>query len=1021
MRYELKLDDDDVTSSDTTYQSILSGLEETILSKPFQLIRQKVQDIQAYVGEWLRFQSLWDLNPETIYTRLGDDLVQWSALLAAIRKSRATFDTTDTKRAFGVCTVIYASVQGKVTAKYDYWQRDILLKYGAKLGDRMTTFHLTVAKARQELESQTLNGSSTAQAVKFITFVQGLNRKIDMWDAELATFVSGQELLQSQRYTFPDNWLHIDRINGEWQLFNDILSRKNDVIQEQFTALQLKISAEVEAMSERISQLQQDWDSRKPIQGDLQPKTALDAIETFSSRFAKIVEGQSLLGTAQDALNLGRRREDRLEPIADEMRDLKTVWTALLGVVARLNELRDTSWSAINPRKLRQSIEAILASMKEMPSRMRQYAAYEHFAEVLKGLLKGNTTVSDLKSDALRDRHWRSLFQALRIPTTYRSTNITLGQIWDLNIPRNEKQIKEIIHQAQGEMALEEYIRQVKDTWSNYTLDLIDYRNKCRLIRGWDDLFTTCRDQLTSLGSMRASPYYRVFEEEASALEEKLNRVNGLFDIWVDVQRQWVYLEGVFAGNADIKHLLPVESSRFNSINSEFLSTMAKVSKSPLVFDVLGLSGILKTMERLIEALGKIQKGLGEYLERERSAFPRYFFLGDEDLLEIIGNSKDVGRVAKHLGKMFAGIRTLHLNDARDTITAISSKEGERIHLAEPIILTDKLKVNDWLAALETATRVTLRQLLRTTCERLQDLYGANQEIKSLELLAWIEEFPDQLVLLAIQITWTANVEKQLADTQSVAEILQVTLSLLSCLSEIVLQELDPLVRQKCEHLIVEIAHQRDVLRTLLESQPLSASSFAWQKQMRFYHDSDELDVNKAVIVRMADAVIPYGFEYLGISDRLVQTPLTNKCYLILTQAIHAQCGGSPFGPAGTGESPSFATSEIASCLIRTWQVKPNPSKHWVHISANSFWYSVATRPLTFKQWVDCFPVSVKSERGDVSTSSTDWRKRCCRRCPSKFRQYSRSSAPTIGKPRARSPWLIDDLSSGRTQASLSL
>jgi dynein heavy chain 1 len=87
-----------------------------------------------------------------------------------------------------------------------------------------------------------------------------------------------------------------------------------------------------------------------------------------------------------------------------------------------------------------------------------------------------------------------------------------------------------------------------------------------------------------------------------------------------------------------------------------------------------------------------------------------------------------------------------------------------------------------------------------------------------------------------------------------------------------------------------------------VEKQLSTANAFAWQKQMRFYHYSEELDVNKAVLVKMADAVIPYGFEYLGIPDRLVQTPLTDKCYLILTQAIHAQCGGSPFGPAGTGQ-----------------------------------------------------------------------------------------------------------------------
>lgn len=71
--------------------------------------------------------------------------------------------------------------------------------------------------------------------------------------------------------------------------------------------------------------------------------------------------------------------------------------------------------------------------------------------------------------------------------------------------------------------------------------------------------------------------FFKVFEEEATSWEEKLNRISALFDVWIDVQRRWVYLEGIFTGSADIPHLLPVESQRFASISSEFLQLMKKV------------------------------------------------------------------------------------------------------------------------------------------------------------------------------------------------------------------------------------------------------------------------------------------------------------------------------------------------------------------------------------------------------------------------------------------------------------
>ena len=167
---------------------------------------------------------------------------------------------------------------------------------------------------------------------------------------------------------------------------------------------------------------------------------------------------------------------------------------------------------------------------------------------------------------------------------------------------------------------------------------------------------------------MKLSPYFRVFEEEANTWEDKLNRILALFDVWIDVQRRWVYLEGIFSGSADIKVLLPVETSRFVSISTEFLTLMKKVGKSPMVMDVLNIQNVQRSLERLADLLAKIQKALGEYLERERASFPRFYFVGDEDLLEIIGNSKNIARLQKHFKKMFAGIASVLVDESATVI-----------------------------------------------------------------------------------------------------------------------------------------------------------------------------------------------------------------------------------------------------------------------------------------------------------------------------------------------------------------
>lgn len=148
----------------------------------------------------------------------------------------------------------------------------------------------------------------------------------------------------------------------------------------------------------------------------------------------------------------------------------------------------------------------------------------------------------------------------------------------------------------------------------------------------------------------------QVFEEEASSWDGKLNAVNNIFDIWFNVQRKWVYLDGIFSGSADIKHLLPTETSKFASyaslqilccycssffslvftpmslptvlltvfygtlfvtlypspcrVSQEFIGLMKQVAKAPLVMTVIAIPNVQKSLERLADLLVKIEKVL---------------------------------------------------------------------------------------------------------------------------------------------------------------------------------------------------------------------------------------------------------------------------------------------------------------------------------------------------------------------------------------------------------------------------
>ena len=901
-RYELRLDNAEGGESELKFAD-LPGHCATSLAKVYNVIEFRLRDIGTYVDKWLQFQSLWDLQSEQVYSALGEDLSRWLQLLQEIRKTRSTFDTSEVSKSFGHITIDYDQVQTKVNAKYDQWQHEILLNFAGRLGNRMREVFAEVEKARRNLETQSLEASSTAQAVTFITIVQQCKRKVKAWGPEIELFRQGETTLTRQRYQFGADWLFVEQIDHEWNALNEILARKSKIVQDQTDALRAKITTEDKVVSEKIVEIIAQWSEEKPVSGTIAPNDASNTLSSFESRLTKLRSESEMVSKAKEALDLPPSPDSALAAIIEEVHDFKSVWAALSTIWKSLNELRETLWTSVQPRKLRQSVDNLIKMTKEMPSRMRQYAAFEHIQSILRQLLKVNPLLSEMKSEAVRERHWIKIFKALKPGKRYSPIAMTLGDVWDLNLSSSEPIIRDIIAQAQGEMALEEFLKQVRETWTTYSLDLVNYQSKCRLIRGWDDLFAKCSENLNSLQAMRHSPYYKEFEDDASSWEDKLNRVHVLFDVWIDVQRQWVYLEGVFTGNADIKHLLPIESSRFQNINSEFFAVMKKVYKSPFVLDVLNISGVQKSLERLADLLNKIQKALGEYLERERVSFPRFYFVGDEDLLEIIGNSNDTLRIAKHFKKMFAGLSGLVM-DEDSVITGFTSKEGEEVILKQQISLVKTPKINDWLAALENSMKATLAELLAEAYEEFDKLF-VQEDLDQTAFSSYIAKYPAQIVVLATQAVWTTAVEGALErGGNDLPKLHDQEVKILKRLAATVLGDLEAIERKKCEHLITECVHQRDVIGKLIQLHATIPTHYMWLLQMRYVYKPTGDYLNR-LNVRMANALLNYGFEYLGVAERLVRTPLTDRCFLTLTQALCQRLGGSPYGPAGTGKTES--------------------------------------------------------------------------------------------------------------------
>uniref|UniRef100_A0A3P9PK94 Dynein axonemal heavy chain 2 n=1 Tax=Poecilia reticulata TaxID=8081 RepID=A0A3P9PK94_POERE len=868
-----------ITGDNKTSPSPLFKRDERIIKTQASIttgMSANARQLEAYLKTWGKYRPIWENIKDYIIQRYRTANTSVSTFDADIQ--RYTENASSIQQEETVVTIQFvmldcSPLKSTLVQHCDEWQKKL-----TQLLSEIASTCLTELYDSMQSNADLMRPPQTlAELSDSLTLLANLNRDLANTEAQIPliherfAILDKYEVLQVEvmREELNDKWIWFQQvlINSDATLSKDKEKFKTGLIRS-FEDLKKKIDVTFQEFSVKMKQI-------KEYRGQL---------EALIQEQNTIISGLAFFRIDQPPCKFVMAMEkdmDQLQEVWEISHEWDENWENWK--VLHLSQLQTRTMEETG-LDMYKRLRALQRDLKLQGKDWEVVSSSRVKLEKFKHIIP---LITDLRNPALRE-HWNQICEDLERTFDHTNPDFTLEKIISLNLDHYASTISEISGAASKELSIEQ------KTWDEVYLEIAPYKDEGHYRLGSEDVFQTLDDNQVILSTMKASRFVKAFEREVDQWERRLTHVMDVIDMILSVQRNWIYLENIFQGK-DIREQLPNECTEFAGVSRNWKTIMERLHENPNA-----LQGthhpLLQTLNGMSFKLEEILRALDMYLETKRQIFPRFYFLSNDDVLEILGQSQNPEAMQPHMKKCFDNIKSLRLDKTAKVTRAdgMFSADGEFILFNKPQQLDKPVEI--WLCDIERLMQGTLKAHLNDCLLDMKKITGTREK--------WVKDWPGQ-VITASQIKWTSevtralNISKERANKSSLKSLKKKQIAMLQSYSEMIRQELPKILRLKVVALVTVEVHARDVIDKLAKTGCSDINAFEWLCQLRLYWEKIE---SNECIIRQTNTQFRYGYEYLGNSGRLVITPLTD-CYMTLTTALHLHRGGSPKGPAGTGKT----------------------------------------------------------------------------------------------------------------------
>lgn len=927
---------DCLISAHGSYASFLFDMRENpneSWASPFVAVRLCMDSLVSRANRWQHLATFPRLDISALRYEVESDLVE---LIQSLEDVTGTFEKvislatiSGNGESEGVPMDFSSSIHLDHTALAETITQSVrevltkLCKQGAVIGSECSQqVYETISNTRKAIVNHPAEDTS-----HMLASLQELKDNVmPRVEATVDILTSAEKKFSEIAERIGDDSFSVARRSETWILSEELtkhLQHLHEAFEQRMQSLLEHRSFLLKAFEERESSYQNDVASifsefqlirGSQGEGSASIKTGAN-LDSLERRLEKLGHVGLDLERISRALGVPRLVESNgLDNILTEIRRVKDGVQKLSILDNKISTLSQVKLQDAHPDEIRERLEAWRNEVDQISSECGIKGEGNTMQTKILSLLKVNSLLGGLQAADLSPPRERDVIHNLFGNEFHGSSlgNIPLIMFWEVGLQEHAKYLREVFDNAAAENAISEYLKDIERCWVGRKCSFAVHAS-VPLLTGIPDLIDELDEHLQGLDAMQGSAHARLFETDRLAWEQKLSGCKESLELLSDVQSRWSYLESLFGGSStrtsrSIQRELQDEFAMLSNVQARLVRVGKGIQAAPGLFE--GCSYFQGLVEMSNE-LASIVRGLSSYLEKERGKFPRFFFLSDGDLLNVLSIShNEVDRILPFVGKLFPGLSAFVLKSSGDLVSILSvlSKEKEELRFINPISILRHETVSTWLFKVQNEMSHTLQQSLPYAIQHVSSWY--EPEMSTASSVENVSCTPMQIMLVALKICFTSAVEKRLLlSNDRTSELMNLKARVEGFLSrgdQQTMSEPSSTVLTGLatnDQFIKEFLYQKDVIQRLIRFQVKDTTSWLWRHEIRMYSVVDKDDLATDIEVCCGESTFSYGWEYLGVGETLVHTRLTSQCFLTLTEALRRGLGGSPFGPAGTGKT----------------------------------------------------------------------------------------------------------------------